>query len=142
MQAIEGKIAEILSSYAVVINLGSKDGISEGDKFVIYQIGKEIVDPETNESLGKLEVHKGTVIAKVVQENMCIAETEGEYEEERGFSIPSPVNIIATIAGLPNFPESVQVKKAKKLVVSPEIRDSEYGNSIIVRVGDLVRKIQ
>jgi len=53
-------IAKILDSYNLVINKGSIDNIKEGDRFLVYEITEDIVDPVTKQSLGPLELSKGT----------------------------------------------------------------------------------
>jgi hypothetical protein len=66
-------VAEIIDQYEVVLNVGSADGTKIGDQFLIYGLGKEVFDPATNESLGKLEIVRGKVSAKHIQERICIA---------------------------------------------------------------------
>ena len=45
----------------VSLNVGSINGVQEGDKFLVYSLSDhEIVDPDTGESLGYLEFVKGT----------------------------------------------------------------------------------
>lgn len=43
----------------VVINRGMQHGVKDGDLYLIYVEGPEIFDPETNESLGTLELIRG-----------------------------------------------------------------------------------
>jgi len=54
------KVAHIIDRYSLALNKGSADGIKVGQRFLIYSIGDEIKDPDTNASLGKLEIVKGT----------------------------------------------------------------------------------
>ena len=61
MIGIEGKIAEIIDTATVVINRGYKDGVEEGMRFIIYEPGNEIEDPDTGESLGTFENVKAKV---------------------------------------------------------------------------------
>lgn len=63
-------ISDIVDKKTVVINRGSNDGIDKGDSFVLYKKGKEIIDPETNKSLGELEIVVGYGIASHVQDAM------------------------------------------------------------------------
>ncbi|WP_051931100.1 hypothetical protein [Rahnella sp. WP5] len=53
-----------------VINKGSSHGVYDGLKFQIIEFGEEIIDPETNESLGTLEILKGTAKVLHIQEKM------------------------------------------------------------------------
>ncbi len=66
-------VAEILEEgYSVVINRGSRDGVKEGQKFLIYEISpEEIRDPINGESLGHLEIVKGTGVVSHLQERMA-----------------------------------------------------------------------
>ena len=60
----EPRVASVLSEWRVVINKGSDDGVESNDRFLIYGLGDEIIDPETGQSLGALEIVRGR--AKVV----------------------------------------------------------------------------
>jgi len=56
----------------VVINRGRDDGITEGQHFIIYQLDEEILDPDTGESLGVLEIPKGEGVVMHAQEKMAV----------------------------------------------------------------------
>ena len=81
-------IALVIDKFKVVINKGSKNGIKEGDRFLIYELTKDIVDPETNISLGPLEMSKGTGVAANVQETMTIVESDMFGGSEFGLDAP------------------------------------------------------
>ena len=66
------RIVEIIDSKTVIINAGTNNGVQEGTKFKIYESGKEIIDPVTKKSLGKLDIVKETVEAINVYEKMCL----------------------------------------------------------------------
>lgn len=69
-------VAHIIDSekgHDVVLNVGKKDGIKEGDKFLLYEIDPNpIIDPITKENLGNLELVKGRGEVTYVQEQICI----------------------------------------------------------------------
>ena len=71
----DGLVAEILSERRVVLNKGLHDGISDGDKFVVFSLGEEVHDPKTGESLGILEEIKGKGEVIHVQDHMCTIQT-------------------------------------------------------------------
>lgn len=81
---IKGKVAKIESKTSIIINRGAKDGVKEGDKFLIYVIGEEILDPETNESLGVMERVRGKARVTHVQERIAVLEScmTEEYLDE------------------------------------------------------------
>lgn len=70
-QVYPARVVEVLDAYRIVINRGTRHRVDNGDEFLLYRLGKEIIDPETGESLGLLEVPKGTGEVVHVQENMA-----------------------------------------------------------------------
>ena len=70
----EYKIAKIINDHTIVINAGENKGIKENQKFqIIGKKGKEVKDPDTGESLGRLDELKGYVFATTIYPNMTIA---------------------------------------------------------------------
>ena len=72
---IQTKIAQILSPTRVVLAAGGEQGMQVGMEFIIYELSDSILDPETKEPLGQLELHKGRVRVVHVQERMATATT-------------------------------------------------------------------
>lgn len=68
-------VARVLNDRELVLNQGSDDGVSLGDKFLIFTLGDEITDPNTDESLGCLELIKGKGEVVHVQERLCTIRT-------------------------------------------------------------------
>lgn len=67
------RVVKVLSASQIVLNVGSIDGISIGNEFIIYGLSEdEIMDPETNQSLGHLELYRGVGYVTYVQDTMCI----------------------------------------------------------------------
>jgi len=69
------KVAHVLDEYKVVINRGSDQGVKIGDTYLVYTIGPDIIDPETKESLGPLEIVRGRTVVRHVQEKLSTLET-------------------------------------------------------------------
>jgi len=68
-QVFECKVADIVErNFCVVLNKGKNAGIREGMRFLIYNKGNEIFDPDTNESLGTLEIVCGHGVVTNVQD--------------------------------------------------------------------------
>ena len=67
------RVAFVPDNFSVVLNKGLDDGIELNDKFLIFGIGSEIVDPDTGESLGALEVVRGRVRVEHLQAKLCTA---------------------------------------------------------------------
>lgn len=76
-------VAKILSPTQVVLSSGSEDGVKPGMEFVIYDLSDNIIDPETKEDLGQIELVKGRVIAEHVQDKITVAWTKARQVERR-----------------------------------------------------------
>jgi curli biogenesis system outer membrane secretion channel CsgG len=58
----------------VYINAGSNDNVKEGDAFMVYEKGEELIDPSTGVSLGTEETELGKIKVDLVKEKYSIAE--------------------------------------------------------------------
>ena len=65
-----GKVVSVLDEYKIVINKGYSDGVSKADRFLVYYLGEEMFDPDTNESLGTLEIICGEGKPEHIQEHI------------------------------------------------------------------------
>ena len=74
---IRGKVAKILSSKELVINLGAVHGVYKGMCFNIVET-TEIKDPDSSSILGKVERPKILIQTIDVQEKLSVASTLGK----------------------------------------------------------------
>lgn len=82
---IRGKVARILTSRDMVINVGSKSGVVVGMRFEVMDTkGKDIQDPDTGELLGSIERPKVRVEVSKVQERLSVASTYEEFSVNVG----------------------------------------------------------
>lgn len=91
-------VAKVLDDYKLVLNIGSYDDVVMGQRFLIYGLSDdEIIDPITHESLGYLELVRGTGSVIFIQEKMCIIKSDStsaplvavsEFFEPKPFSNP------------------------------------------------------
>lgn len=72
-EPITGKVAAIVDDTTLVLNVGSREGVREGQLFAIVASHAEIFDPDSGESLGAWESVKGRVVVTHVQERMATA---------------------------------------------------------------------
>ena len=116
----DGLVVKIIDEYRIVLNKGARDGVSNGDKFVVFSLGEEIHDPKTGESLGILEDIKGKGKVIHVQDLMCTIET---YEFDM---------------------EPVSINKAFRWATPFYVKETEkvYREFVDVELGDYVRKIK
>lgn len=73
---IRGKVARVLNSREIAINVGSENGVSEGMYFHVLDPNREdILDPDTKEVLGSVERPKVKVKVVHVQDKLSVAST-------------------------------------------------------------------
>ena len=60
------------------INVGASSGVKVGDKFVIFNVGEELVDPVSGAKLGAEERQTGTGAVTEVQERFAIMTVTGK----------------------------------------------------------------
>jgi len=130
--AIAGKVAKVVSETTVVINVGAKDGVKDGMRFVIVAEGDEVKDPDTGESLGKWEVVKGRLAASNVQENMTVCEAEPPRKKVG----PSPRTLSASMieVSMPGAPKGELDVRPGDVSGMPQVGP--------VVVGDRVRSVE
>ncbi|KAA5924029.1 MULTISPECIES: hypothetical protein [unclassified Pantoea] len=124
------KVALIKDDYELVINKGSKDGVKVGDIFTIFRVGNEIIDPESNESLGYLEDVLAKVSATHVQEKMTTV-ISAEFDSEPGrteikkISKSNSMTLLGAISGLgpQEVTTTIPGDKIRKRIVHVHIGD-------------------
>jgi hypothetical protein len=80
-----GKVARILNSRDLAINVGSRDGVVVGMYFdVLDPKGEDIKDPDTGEVLGSVERPKVRVQVVKVQDRLSVASTYKKREVNVG----------------------------------------------------------
>jgi hypothetical protein len=73
------KVVKILDGYEVVINRGSNDGIQPGAVFLLFGLDDIIVDPDTGEHLGRLELVRGRARVTHIQERLSTLESSERF---------------------------------------------------------------
>lgn len=68
----ELRVVRIIDGNKVIINAGKEDGLRINGEFKIFEDGEEIIDPITNDSLGRLEKTKDIVEVCELMDKMCI----------------------------------------------------------------------
>ena len=75
-EPIRGKVAQVLNTRELVLNIGSNHGVTSGMLFdVLDPKGEDIKDPDTDEVLGSVERPKVRVKVTRVQERLSVAST-------------------------------------------------------------------
>ena len=85
VEPIHGKVARVLNSREVALNIGSNDGVEVGMIFKILSTkGSDIRDPDSGELLGSVDVVKTSVKVTIVQERVAVASTYRTYKVNVG----------------------------------------------------------
>ncbi len=93
------QVVKILSGTRIAINRGSEHKIRPNQKVLIYCLSdEEIKDPETGESLGYLEIYKGTGKIIHIQEKMSIVESD-RYQKQTRRTQPSLISNLSLLSG-------------------------------------------
>ena len=75
-------VVKVITPRKLVINRGSEDDIRLGQRFIVYILGEQMIDPSDGRELGRLEIVKGR--GKVVHLQAKIATIEStEVESSR-----------------------------------------------------------
>lgn len=70
-------VAHVIDPFRLAINMGLRHGVRVGQRFLIYALSSEdILDPETKESLGRLEIVRGTGRVIHLQESLATIESD------------------------------------------------------------------
>ena len=79
------QVVKVIDEFRIVINSGRKDGVEYDDRFLVYEVGEELFDPETDESLGNIEIVKGRGKPRHIQDQLTTLESvESERVLRRG----------------------------------------------------------
>ena len=65
-------VVKVIDKFTLVLNRGAENGIKKGNDFLVYYVEpEELKDPTTGESLGYLEIVRGSGSVTHVQPKMC-----------------------------------------------------------------------
>lgn len=77
-------VAAVINESTVVINRGSRHGVTLGQRFLVYALSEdEIKDPISGESLGRIELVRGKGEIVNVQDQMSTLKSETVPPERR-----------------------------------------------------------
>jgi len=131
---ITGKVAVILTARELVINRGSDDGVEVGMRFVVLNSkGREILDPDTKQVLGSVDLPKTFVKIISVEPKLAVARTFREFVTP---AVRGPLDAFAGLAGRPEHRELETLKTDEKRL-KDELDESES----YVKTGDPVERI-
>ncbi len=128
-----GKVAQILNEREVAINLGKRDGVTQGMKFsILAQTPQLIYDPDTNELLDEIDRVKVEVEAKEVRARITICSTfKKTLIPGIGFSAALTLSQLAGAAGPREVVETLRIEDA---ALPPPLDPEES----YVKIGDRV----
>lgn len=112
--------------FELVINKGRADGVEEKNEYLVFGLGNEILDPETHQSLGKLEIVRGRGIVTHVQDRLatlrCI-DVETVYGETKRRIRENTGSMMAALYGPRIIEETTPAEHEKLPFRDPQIGD-------------------
>ena len=134
---IRGKVARVLNTREIAINVGVKDGVTVGMYFNVMDLQYEdIRDPDTDEVLGSIERPKVRVKIIHVQEKLSLATTYRKERVNTGGRDFLSLGPFARSLMPPNW-----VTKYETLSKIEEHRDVLDEEGSYVKIGDLVVQV-
>jgi hypothetical protein len=121
-------VAHVENEYRVVINRGSESGVKMGQRFLIYGIGKEILDPVTTKSLGKLEFVRGTGKVIHLQTNMAVIESDMKLAGGRTIKKPDRGSPGLPYSGYSGYFERGYIEETQEPPVPLGFEDPKIGD--------------
>jgi hypothetical protein len=126
------KILKVIDEKTIVIDRGMEDGVKDGDVFLVYALGEEIIDPDTKENYGKLEIVKGRAIVEHTQERIATLKSSKTVLPDKKVIYRKPIGktfgLLSALGGAMETKEEVHGEE--------EILPFEN-----VKIGDLVKPI-
>ncbi|WP_132995779.1 hypothetical protein [Sporanaerobacter acetigenes] len=118
------KVIKIIDDYRIVINGGKNDLLKREDELEVFVEGENVIDPDTKESLGTLDIIKARLVVVDAFDRMAVCKNAETYMQN-------------ALNPLSQF----QIYKHDRLKVDPaEITGPVSNIDKTIRIGDLVRK--
>ena len=140
MSPLRGRVARILNSRELVINIGSNHGVKIGMLFdVLDPKGEDIVDPDSGEILGSVKRPKVRVKIIKVQERLSIASTYRKKKVNVGGSGPDfkvPIGGLSAALMPPKWIEKYETLKTEEKTWEDLSEEESY-----VKTGDPVVQV-
>jgi hypothetical protein len=139
---IEGKVANILDEYSIVINVGRNNGVTEGMTFAVFvQSSDEIKDPDSGEILGTLENVKDYVYAAHIQDKFatCVAKEIKKTPEDGEGSGAQTLSGAMMAESMSKRPRGTKIRTERLNVNTSQISGVPQLGPI--SVGDRVRAV-
>lgn len=121
------KIVKVVNQYKIVINKGSDDGIKEGYKFLVYQLGEELYDPDTKASLGILEIVKGYGKATHIQNKLTTIESTKKIKNPGTKKIVKNNSSMSILTG---NTETITYEENEEIVPFENVKKGDYAKYI------------
>lgn len=125
---IEGKIATILNTRELALNKRADDGVEMGMTFEVLDFGVDVIDPDSEDMLGRLARPKLRVEIVHIEPRFSVGKTFDTYQQP---------NVAAALSAV------LSPKFITKVKTIREGEDQEFSEgSVSVSVGDPVVQLE
>ena len=113
---IQGKVARILNSRQLVLNIGRNKNVGKGMIFkIVDDSGEDIVDPESGEELGSIYITKILVEITSVDEKLSVATTFKKNRKNIGGNFESAGSSLHRLLTPPKYVDVYETFASKEL---------------------------
>ncbi|SHE79904.1 hypothetical protein SAMN02745784_01833 [Tissierella praeacuta DSM 18095] len=125
MSKIYYRVVEILDEHSILVNYGRESGANEDDEVRIISKGPEVIDPETNKSLGTLDSIKAvlTIVTAYDKFSLC-----------KKIQVTTKNALISPLSQFDVTSKSIKTINVDKNSIS----NKELPNDKVIKVGDKV----
>lgn len=136
-EPLTGKVAKVLNSRELAINIGKTRGVEVGMLFEVLDTkGENIADPETGEILGSIDRPKVRVKVTRVLDRLCVASTFNSYKVNVGGQGIGGMQSLSELFMPPKW-----VTKYETLKTDEKTWEDVDESDCYVKTGDPVRQI-
>ena len=143
-QPIRGKVARVLNTREIAINVGTEHGVTVGMYFDVMDAeASDIIDPDTKEVLGSIERPKIRMKITYIQEKLSVASTYKSKCVNVGGTGPKYSAVLEDALSLTSLSLTPPrwVKKYETLEKTEETPTSFDEKDSKVKTGDLVVQV-
>lgn len=87
---INGLVADASDSGRLILNVGGRNGVKQGERLQVWRAGKEIRDPATGRVLTREDILLGEAVVSTVNDGFSIASYKGTQAVKVGDIVKSP----------------------------------------------------
>lgn len=135
---LTAKVASVLDSRTVALNIGKKKGVKQGMIFKLYSSGEIVKDPDTGLELGTIKIARYSVRVTTVEDLYSVASTY-EFRTVNKGGIGLGLGSASTIGK--TFEAPRYVKEYVNFEITDEDAKKIKKERSVIKVGDIAEQV-